>query len=791
MAVVPRNFHIGSSLDLESNIRYLRLLSPEAMVQLVYTLYKTVGETIAFAWGGMFGSFLGSVYPWVMFGLHPRGVFVYHPLDPAFIFGIVSGSVFVILMLWLNFDMLTKIFALSTFVWHWMGFMHPGKGSEYSNGFNIKPDGPMVQGLLAAVSGSLLAILITLFPYPILAAEKARETAETLVDMTGQTWSAAVAFYCNDHPDPYAMAELERSYEQMSKAMDTLAGHIDNSWWECFGRASMHRMRKMLYRLEAVSEETRERLTSIVAACKVEDWSPSHVSVMTRCLPHVQQVAERSHRLLAGLAGLACCGELPPEGGGEKARIRADVEDLRCSMLALATEFRAAKADAGLPEVSEQLLAEHAFCFSASSYGRIAIEYAEYMCDANFDETWREPNNMVLALKNGLGGIFDRSVLFDLTHINFAVKNSVAILLCFYIGLHGYSKMILQFSPGIANTASILLSRFTGSAMKKNLSRLQGVVIGLVVGEMAYAVLGWCELWAHIAMAVLLALWVSFTLFMYYDSPTYGGITILMAAFGTKYFLKECSSEVVDPAATYYSVIDVVVCIVLMTLVDSVLSLGRPSRMAHKSMVAAWASIQKAMESLFDDAKTEVRCRGGAIRGQIHAAEHLGNEAEDEPRFWRTPWRASVFAASARCAMKVRTDLANMEYCISPDHSIGDCHKSKLLSDFMNLPECKEVQKRILFKIGQIDRLLNILVHEEDATFPDVCEPEIMSDIRRQVADAMDSVISAANKAFDLKTPDDSRMLDEDDCARISVILLSFLGMVDSMRRFREAVVRG
>merc|ERR1719215_402884 len=126
---------------------------------------------------------------------------------------------------------------------------------------------------------------------------------------------------------------------------------------------------------------------------------------------------------------------------------------------------------------------------------------------------------------------------------------------------------------------------------------------------MAYAVLGWCEHWAHLAMDLPLGIWVTFTLFMYYDSPHYGGITILMAAFGTKYFLKPCSSDVVDPAATYYSVIDVVVCIVVMTIVDSVLSLGRPAKMAHKGMVEAWEGIQKAMTALFDVSRSEVYCR--------------------------------------------------------------------------------------------------------------------------------------------------------------------------------------
>merc|ERR1719215_1293738 len=189
------------------------------------------------------------------------------------------------------------------------------------------------------------------------------------------------------------------------------------------------------------------------------------------------------------------------------------------------------------------------------------------------------------------------------------------------------------------------------------------------------------------------------------------------------------------------------------------------------------------MESLFDVKKSGVCCRGGAIRSRIHAAGSLGCEAAEEPRFWRTPWRASVFTASVDCALQMRTNLANMEYCISPQIGIGDGHKAQLLVDFMRLPASKQLQQKVLFKIGLIDRLLTILVHEEDTRFEHIHEPDVKADasMQHQMSEDVETVIDSANKTFQLECVDATTTLDEDPAARISVILLSLVGMVDSM----------
>lgn len=72
----------------------------------------------------------------------------------------------------------------------------------------------------------------------------------------------------------------------------------------------------------------------------------------------------------------------------------------------------------------------------------------------------------------------------------------------------GYSRLILKYEADIACTAAILLSKFSGSAMKKNLSRLQGVVLGLVTGALGFALLGRCEFIFQLGLTLFLWAWL-------------------------------------------------------------------------------------------------------------------------------------------------------------------------------------------------------------------------------------------------------------------------------------------
>merc|ERR1719265_1737694 len=96
--------------------------------------------------------------------------------------------------------------------------------------------------------------------------------------------------------------------------------------------------------------------------------------------------------------------------------------------------------------------------------------------------------------------IFDNSVLLNKDHMNFVLRNGLSLALSFIIGYNGYSQIIHNYNSGPAGTVSLLLSSFVGAAIVKNLGRLQGAVLGTVVGQLAYVYLAWCTLFGYVSI---------------------------------------------------------------------------------------------------------------------------------------------------------------------------------------------------------------------------------------------------------------------------------------------------
>lgn len=792
LLTLPGRFGIGENIGLNHFIQESRVRSSAAIVQFVYTIYKTQGDTVSFIWAGLAGNSLGSVLPFFLWFLFPDGVGTKDPFeDPAFVAGGFIGSIFVILVLWLNLGVLAKIFALSTFVWHWMAFLKPGAAGigVYKGGFSLAWDGPMVQMMIPAFSGSAISLACTSIPYGVLATDKACMSARKIIVITGRTWIACMHFFCASKSNSFDLARVENYMSDMNEEMTRLKGHIDTAWWECFGLTKRHRRLHMLQRLNSVIYETCERLTSIVMACELEDFKASHESVMSRVKPSLEHAVTQAHQLLTRCTEVACEGDAL--SSDTKEDVACDCRDLRSSLDQLAKDFRSAKAGVGFREMSQELLSEHAFCFAASNYANIAIKYGEFLCDPEFDDPARDPHRFVKAITHGTYEIFSPEALLDKSHLNWTTKNSASVLACFWIGCFGYSRLILKYEADIACTAAILLSKFSGSAMKKNLSRLQGVVLGLVTGALGFALLGRCEFIFQLGLTLFLWAWLSSTLFFYFDSPTYGGITCLMALFGAQQFIKPCSDEVADPSKGFYMVINVVVSILVMTIVDSIFSMGRPSSMAHQAMVDAWENLLQAVSGVMDPLHEEVAHHGKHIRSAIATAEYLGTEASDEPRYWRTPWKTETMTAAVECARNVRVHLTNLEFSVSMHSSAAgkEVDRDPLFQKVMMMPGFMELRRLNLQALKRTRKLLDIMIHDVDSQFPYLETADGQENIFSETEVAVASLIETINEEFD--SEQNQGDLTHDPAARVSIVFMSILGMTLSMRGFVQACIRG
>merc|ERR1719230_2065526 len=165
------------------------------------------------------------------------------------------------------------------------------------------------------------------------------------------------------------------------------------------------------------------------------------------------------------------------------------------------------------------------------------------------------------------------------------MRGSISILTGFYIGYHGYYSVIPKANAAIAITCVFMMSTSVSASITKNLGSVQGVVLGTVVGRLVWSLTGWCTWWGYILLCLSLFFWNLLTLYIRYDSATYGGLGLLLAAFGSGNFLNGCipDGSKFDTSAPYYGIINVIVAIFLVIFVDLLLAQGRASGFAVHS----------------------------------------------------------------------------------------------------------------------------------------------------------------------------------------------------------------
>jgi hypothetical protein len=288
------------------------------------------------------------------------------------------------------------------------------------------------------------------------------------------------------------------------------------------------------------------------------------------------------------------------------------------------------------------------------------------------------------------------------------VRNSFSIIIAFWVGWHGYGQYIASYNAAIASTVAVLLSKFVGSAMVKNLARLQGVVIGIVLGNLLYAFLAWCYWWGHLLVGIALYLWTLMGLFMYFHSTNYATVGLLLAVFGTSALCKPCANENTTPAGMS-SIVNVTVAICIMTIVDILLSPARASDIAKANFQTAYKSVLQAIDKLFDADTPAIEERGGALVGAIGAAESLGNEAALEPRYWRHDWPTDKFNKAISCLKTLRFCLDSIENVMVAE----DGKKSAVFMAAIKLPKFSDKETGLKKKlIDHTTKVMEMVVEQ-------------------------------------------------------------------------------
>jgi hypothetical protein len=627
----------------------LEIYTAASITYFIYTLYVTTGDILHFAQGGITGTLFAVVSIWLMQGFMPGG---YTDEEPhRWPIGSVWGITFVFLILWLNFDGNTRIFALSTYVWYWMAFLMPNYQAGFAQNFQIKLDGKAIKELLVATAGCSMAVFAGYFPYPIYAQAKALDVSRSMMDQIFMAKQDFLTYYCtSENSDRLKVKILQKEIGQLASEASSVGDLLDSAWYECLGMGAAQRQRVMMAKFQHYISTSIDILQNAFGVGTEETFDKAHQELMAAVTKDLQAVLDANGQILQTCIAFLNLATADPElqEYGKK-----HVEVSKAAVKDLSEHFKAKREELKMNRVSDDTAGENVVCLTFCKF--------QEETEALFNElTGEQKENNDWRHGGGIMGIVAPDVLMDKDHIMWTIRNGLSIIIAFYAGWHGYNKYISMYNASLAGTVSVLLSNFAGSAMTKNLSRLQGVVIGIVLGNLLYAFLGWCTWWGHLLVAIAIYCWTLLGLFMYFHSEQYSTVGLLLVVFGAQALMRPCSNDDTDPSG-HGLIVNVTVAICIMTIVDLFLSQVRASDLAIQGLEETVKQQVQNMEKLFDDKEAKVEKRKGGVGAKIASTQSMGNEAYQEARYWRTDWPLSRFNQGITCLKAVRFNMMAIE----------------------------------------------------------------------------------------------------------------------------------
>merc|ERR1719198_2604702 len=136
--------------------------------------------------------------------------------------------------------------------------------------------------------------------------------------------------------------------------------------------------------------------------------------------------------------------------------------------------------------------------------------------------------------------------------------------------------------------------------------------------------------------------------------------------------LKTCRTDDVslDTEGSYQAVLTVVLAIGII-IIDGLISSKRASVSACEALKTAMSSIRASVAHAFDSKEKTCRFHKGTVLGLIDTANSFGNEANEEPRYWRIPWKEDAFKLAVEAIYSIRYNITTIEYMIAQNYKNG------------------------------------------------------------------------------------------------------------------------
>lgn len=523
----------------------------------------------------------------------------------------------------------------------------------------------------------------------------------------------------------------------------------------------------------------------------------SKISPKAKYLTHMTKVTEATSELLKEATTIAKLGSINEQ---QRENLNELMETTRNQVRKLNRKWRE-MANSAENRFRWHKVCEASFVFCLTKYARCAILYTEGMLNRPpVCTSW----TLAQTLWTAFVSTFDyKCLLLDYDHRSYTLRNTLSMLIAFYCGY-----WYMDYSSVPSCTLSLLISKFMGSAMQKNLCRLVGVVIGHTVPHAMKRVLGMsCEFDRVGMTGASLFMWQALTSYVYFHSPSFGYVGCLAAAFGPIYLIYACGDEDAAEQAAFEAseiqkIRETIFAVTITTVVDNALMCERASSKAVNKFLLALVHLQVGLTATFMNRNPDGEVQGGPIvvkytrmktakvltpectvstnrsdlatvHKSLAEARRLGREADLEPRSYRAPWPSYLFDHLLTFGCNLRAIVSQLEEVLKEDsgvytNHILECIKKADDHDF------EQVQQDLLGAMVDVIYLTEVVLLNETGKGRDQ-RAEVDEIVVRKEREDMWSLINGIKpESFTDEQTSAMETLEGDFLCRISMALVLF-----------------
>jgi len=648
-------------------------------VLILWTMDRTIGKSTAAAWDAILGTVLSFFFMFIISGFFPGGV---HEGDHegftghhVWYIGMAYFLITVLGMLYLNFPNGVRVWCLSYHMANMMYFLKPkpvGSPAIFSEGFHISLKGQMFGYCLITVLATGLSVIAVSLPTPKsshrAALEKAAATKGEFCTLLRSLTRIYLGEFATDASNVFVRVQMYRS--RLVANLQEMQSDVTFSWWEHFDRGSYVDVRHML----GQHVEMSRKLVSGVEA--IESGLASQLG--TDVDKRANLIKEIREPLLAMEDSMLKLFEQVVEGTqdgmvdeDEAKAMLESVSKTEADMLNFSKTFRStcsSLSDESFASRHQAFKDEYKVVFVILTMAREITDLANHLAK-------REPaerSNAFQVAKGGVSNFFAGTM--EESHLAFAQRNSISLLLCFFFGYVGNGSLIPPYTADIATNASLLLSNFVGSALQKNMGRVQGLVIGSVIGRVIHALLSMSDCSSSVfgvSMVVTIGVFSCISFYLFMSSETFGFTAYLFGGFGSMVILSDCS-EHENTSAAYLAIVCATLCIIIMAGVDLAMA-PSAAEDASEALFSFMRGGREAAVSLLENAKLPDGHDSAELASALEDTKRSAQEAQKAPSMVMRPFRLELFDALTESG---RQNLTSIETLGLAMHARPDARKS-------------------------------------------------------------------------------------------------------------------